>query len=90
MVQVPDRSAATLCQVLRDNIADGSTIYTDCWKGYRTTELEEAGFSHMTVNHRYNFLDPDSGVHTQGIERLWGSAKWRNKRQRGTVSKFSF
>ena len=32
-----------------------------------------------------NFIDPGTGVHTQTVERMWGSAKWRNKRHRGTA-----
>ena len=39
----------------------------------------------LKVNHKYNFVDPETRVHTQHIERLWGSAKWRNKRHRGTA-----
>jgi len=42
-----------------------------------------AGFQHFTVNHRYNFIDPETSAHTQTIERLWGSTKWRNKSHRG-------
>ncbi|GFQ66622.1 DDE_Tnp_IS1595 domain-containing protein [Trichonephila clavata] len=68
-----------------ENIKEGSIIYSDCWKGYKTSELENAGFLHGTVNHKYNFVDPDTGVHTQHVERMWGSAKWRNKKQRGTA-----
>ena len=37
---VPDRTAATLPAAIRDNIAEGTTIYSDCWKGYKTAELE--------------------------------------------------
>ena len=37
------------------------------------------------INHKYHFVDPESGVHTQTVERLWGSLKWRNKRERGTT-----
>ncbi|CEF71187.1 Transposase, ISXO2-like domain-containing protein [Strongyloides ratti] len=69
---------------LEDNVAEGSTIYTDSWKSYRTSELEAQGFTHFKVNHKYHFVDPESGAHTQTIERMWGSAKWRNKKQRGT------
>jgi hypothetical protein len=51
--------------------------------------LEEAGFTHLKVNHSYNFLNPDDPeVHTQKVERMWGLAKWRNKRQRGTKRDF--
>lgn len=82
---VQDRSADTLLGVIKDNIADGSTIFSDCWKGYRTSDLESSNFQHFTVNHRYNFIDPTTKVHTQTIERMWGSMKWRNKRQRGTA-----
>ena len=30
-------------------------------------------------------MDPDTGVHTQTVERMWGSTKWRNKKHRGTA-----
>ena len=30
-------------------------------------------------------MDPTSGCHTQTVERMWGSAKWRNKKHRGTA-----
>lgn len=84
LVQIPDRSAATLMKAVLEHIEEGSIIYSDSWRSYKTEELNLAGFEHFKVNHRYNFIDPITGVHTQHIERLWGSAKWRNKRQRGT------
>lgn len=37
------------------------------------------------MNHKYNFINPSTGTHTQNIERMWSAAKWRNKRQRGTA-----
>ncbi len=84
VVKVPDRSAATLINYIREYIADGSIIYSDGWAGYSSRDLEDAGYQHLRVNHRYNFVNPLNGVHTQTIERMWGSLKWRNKRQRGT------
>lgn len=30
-------------------------------------------------------MDPHSRAHTQCVERLWGSAKWQNKKHRGTA-----
>nr|CAD2207035.1 unnamed protein product [Meloidogyne enterolobii] len=63
----------------------GTTIFSDSWKGYKTNEIEEAGFEHFKVNHRYHFIDPKTGCNTQKVERMWGSAKWRNKKHRGTA-----
>lgn len=75
LVQVPDRSAKTLMAEIKKHIKKGSTIYSDSWRGYKTKELEKAGFDHFKVNHRYYFVDPNTGAHTQTVERMWGSAK---------------
>ena len=85
LVVVPDRSAETLLNEIGKNIAPGSTIYSDCWRAYKTNELKQAGYQHLTVNHKYNFVDPETGAHTQTVERMWGSAKWRNKKHNGTA-----
>ena len=45
----------------------------------------QSGYAHGCVNHKQNFVDPITGVHTQNIERLWGSMKWANKVHRGTL-----
>ncbi|KAL3091823.1 hypothetical protein niasHS_004539 [Heterodera schachtii] len=64
-------------------IAPGSTIHSDCWAAYN--QIAAGGqFNHLRVNHRLNFVDPQTGAHTQNIERLWRSAKRRNKEQSGT------
>ena len=65
IVQVRNRSAATLLAAIVENIADGSIIYFDSWRAYKTTDLEKAGFQHFKVNHRYNFIDADTGIHTR-------------------------
>jgi len=85
LVQVPDRTMTTLLNAILLNIKKGTTIYSDCWRAYNSSELEKAGFKHFTVNHSKNFVDPQSGAHTQSVERLWGSAKWQNKKHRGTA-----
>ena len=69
----------------KNHIRPGCVIYSDSWKGYNHAELIDAGFSHFMVNHRFNFVDPETGANTQKIKRLWGSAKWRNKKHRGTA-----
>ncbi|KFM77985.1 hypothetical protein X975_00268, partial [Stegodyphus mimosarum] len=56
---------------MKENINNKTTIYPDCWKGYETQELEEGVYSHMKVNHKYNFVDPKTGAHEQTVQRLW-------------------
>lgn len=84
LVKVPNRSLGVLLDAIKNRIEEGSLVYSDSWKGYCTNKMEEEGLHHFKVNHKYNFVDPHTGVNTQKIERLWGSVKWRNKRHRGT------
>lgn len=69
IVQVPDRTANTLLEIIRQWISPGTTIISDKWRSYR--DLDNQGFTHFTVNHSVNFVDPDTGAHTNNIERLW-------------------
>ncbi|KYM99495.1 hypothetical protein ALC62_09761, partial [Cyphomyrmex costatus] len=66
---VENRSEETLLACIKYWIMPGTTIISDCWKSYQC--LNNEGFQHLTVNHTYNFVDPDSGAHTQNIERVW-------------------
>ncbi|XP_031337094.1 uncharacterized protein LOC116166307 [Photinus pyralis] len=57
------------CLSLREHIRPGTTIISDCWRSCQCSGAE--GFRHVTVNHSLTFVDPDTGAHTQNIERLW-------------------
>lgn len=72
-VSVLHRDAQTLRTVISENVEVGSIIMTDCWKGY--LNLEELGYTHFTVNHTYNFVDPLNGANTQKIENSWSHLK---------------
>ena len=43
------------------------------------------GYIHGNVNHSENFVDPNTGVHTQGLERAWLDAKDWYKSARGNM-----
>jgi transposase-like protein len=85
MEKVADRTAATLLEVINRRIAPGTTIMSDSWRAYdRIQNQKDKGFTHLRVNHRFRFVDPETGAHTQTIESTWRLAKQRNKRQYGT------
>ena len=70
---VPDRCAETLVPILQQAILPGTTVHTDEWAGYNV--LDAAGFDHFTVNHSVEFVNHETGAHTQNIEALWNMAK---------------
>lgn len=68
-----DRSADTLLKNIKKFIKPNTMIYTDGWSSYGC--LTRNGYGHELVNHKYNHVDPDTGVHTNNVERLWGILK---------------
>jgi len=59
IVPVEDRTEETLLACIKEWILPGTTIVSDCWKSYNC--LNNEGFQHLTVNHSYNFVDPQTG-----------------------------
>nr|CAD2174430.1 unnamed protein product [Meloidogyne enterolobii] len=60
---------------------------SDCWRAYSMIGADGT-YTHLTVNHKYNFVYPDTGAHTQNIERTWRSAKKRNKKHSVAIFEF--
>jgi len=79
IIPVEDRTAETLLKEIRNHIAPGSIIYSDCWKAYNNINMY--GYTHYTVNHKQNFIDPNTNCHTQNIERIW-------RDMRGNIPRF--
>ena len=75
LVPVERRDKEILIPIITERIANGTTIMSDCWKSYDCLSMMD--FKHLTVNHSYNFVDPNTEAHTQNIENLW----WQIRRQ---------
>lgn len=77
IVYVTNRSATTLTDLIVEHVAPGSTIWTDCWRGY--ANLATLGgvsqYTHHTVNHSRNFVDPQTGTCTNHVEGYWSRLK---------------
>lgn len=67
LIEVVDRSAVTLQNVIDLFVLPGSIIFTDCFSSYYPA-CENLSLRHFTVNHSRNFVDPETGVHTNTIE----------------------
>ena len=62
------RDKNTLIPIIRQHVAEGTHIITDCWKAYFC--LPNFGYTHSAVNHSKNYVKPntDGIVHTHGID----------------------
>ena len=83
LVQVEDRTVATLMPVSQQFIKPGSTVISDQWAAY--SEIGQYGYQHLTVNHSEHFVDPGTEVRTQNIECTLSRTKGKLKRMRSTT-----
>ncbi|PIC44229.1 hypothetical protein B9Z55_004668 [Caenorhabditis nigoni] len=84
MFEVPNRTAATLLPLIEAHVEPGTTVISDGWAAYGGIRNLQAGYNHLWVNHKTNFVDPlDRRVHTQGIESTWGAFKRLRKQRFG-------
>ena len=74
---VPQRDEATLLPSIQQFICPGSTVYSDGWAAYNN--IANHGYVHGRVIHQNTFVDPVTGVHTQGVESYWSRAKQKIK-----------
>uniref|UniRef100_A0A914CQ65 ISXO2-like transposase domain-containing protein n=1 Tax=Acrobeloides nanus TaxID=290746 RepID=A0A914CQ65_9BILA len=81
------RNAATLLPIIQRYVIPGSTIMSDCWPAYGGIQNLPEAYQYLKVNHTYNFVDPDTGAHTQTIESTWQKLKQKHKERYGTNRK---
>ncbi|KCZ77812.1 hypothetical protein H311_01171, partial [Anncaliia algerae PRA109] len=74
------KKSATL-PIICNNVLNGNTIYTDEHKSY--SELNQKGFVHDTVCHKFNFINKLSGANTQAVESFNNLIKWHIKQRKG-------
>ena len=82
MVEVLDRSAATLLPLIQQHILPGTTVLSDEWRSY--SRIPTLGMADETVDHSLNFVDPLTGAHTQEIESTWAATK-KMMRKKGVM-----
>jgi len=80
-IPVHDRSAHTLTRIISEYVKRGTTIRTDCWRGYQSRKITSLGMVHETVNHSESFVNPITGVHTNTIEGKWNGLKMKIPKQ---------
>ena len=71
------RSRKTLIQIINENCASGTVFYSDSWKAYYKLpeQLDLEDVLNFTVNQTKNYVDPNTGAHTQSIEGPWRHCK---------------
>lgn len=65
-----DRTKRTLEGYVRDNVTEGSAVYTDALASYSGLARD---FEHATVDHAERYVDGQ--VHSNGIENFWALLK---------------
>jgi transposase-like protein len=65
-----------MIRVITDNVYPRTKIITDQWRAYDAAMNHMPQYSHETINHSVNFVDPlDRTIHTQGVEGFWSQCK---------------
>jgi len=85
---VPDAKKRTLQPILRGKVDVRSIVHSDSWRGY--DGLVDLGYrKHHRINHGDNVFARGRGIHINGIESFWGTAKTRLAKRRG-IRKYLF
>lgn len=84
------RTGDVFLPLLQAHVKERSIIYTDCYSVYvntrnviPTSKLQEYGYIHKFVNHKYTFVNEKfPNIHTNTVERLWRSLKEHTRRHK--------
>ena len=75
--RVGTRGLKTLVPTIDAHCKPGTVFTSDKWRAYYELEkhLETEDCLHYSVNHKKNFVDPETGAHTQTVEGMWRHMK---------------
>ncbi|KAL2077518.1 hypothetical protein ACEWY4_027022 [Coilia grayii] len=79
---VQRRAREELLPLIVHHVRRGTCVLSDEWRAYRQA-LTALGYRHYTVNHSVEYVNADTGCHTQHIERAWRTYKDTITRLRG-------
>lgn len=79
---VPDARKPTLQAIVRGRVDSRSIVHSDGWRGYDGL-VDVAYRTHQRVRHGANEFARGRGIHINGIESFWGTAKTRLATRRG-------
>ena len=68
-----DKDTPVSTHQTRPHITAGTRVMSDMWTAYDC--LKDENYTHLTVNHSLNFVDPDTDAHTQCNKNTWWSVK---------------
>lgn len=83
---VERRNRVNLLPIIEEIVLPGTEIHSDCWPAYNAINAIPVipNYIHKTVNHKNNFVDPITGVHTNNVENFWKNVKAKHKTMGGT------
>ncbi|KAG0425435.1 hypothetical protein DMUE_6032 [Dictyocoela muelleri] len=82
---VTERSSRIMLPIIQRVVRPGSVIHTDEWRAYNGLDSHPE-YSHRKITHKYNFVDPNTGVHTQNVESFNNKLKLFIKLQKGCIA----
>ena len=71
------RSRRLLLPIIQKHTLPGSIFCSDGWKAYHSLaeHLDLEDVVHFPVNHSQNYVNPETGAHTQTVEGVWRHCK---------------
>ncbi|KCZ78953.1 hypothetical protein H311_00006 [Anncaliia algerae PRA109] len=78
---IENKKKETIMPIICDQVVTGAEIHTDEHKSYNA--LGKMGYIHKNVYHKYIFLNPVDGTHTQSVESINNCLKYEIKKRKG-------